>query len=131
MTTLHVRIGTPPDRRDLETDLGDLEAGEAVEAREPTLTIEDLETFGRVFRPTNLELLEAIANDEPGSIRELARVVERHPPEVTENVNELADYGLVDIERDGRAKRPIVRYDEIDVDLPIGRHSSDGDAAPA
>lgn len=29
------------------------------------------------------------------SIRELARIVDRNPPEVLENVNELADYSLV------------------------------------
>lgn len=130
MTTLHVRIGSSPDRTDLEATLESLEEGDDVEAQEPTLTVEDLETFGRVFRPTNLELLAAIATQDPGSLRELARFVERHPPEVNDNVAELVDYGLVELERNGRAKRPIVRYDEIDVELPIGDRSLDGDAAP-
>jgi len=79
----------------------------------------DLETFGRVFRSTNLELLEAIVEHEPESIRELARLVDRNPPEVLENVNELADYGLIELEEDGRAKRPVVWYDEIDADIPL------------
>ena len=131
MTTLHVRIGSPPDRSDLEETLDALDEGDDVEAREPTLTVEDLETFGRVFRPTNLELLAAIATHDPESLRELARVVDRHPPEVNENVAELVDYGLVELEPNGRAKRPVVRYDVIDVELPIGDRSPDGDAAPA
>lgn len=131
MTTLHVRIGSPPDRSDLEETLEDLDEGDDVEAREPTLTVQDLETFGRVFRPTNLELLAAIATHGPESLRELARIVGRHPPEVNDNVAELADYGLVELEPNGRAKRPVVRYDEIDVELPIDDRSLDGDAAPA
>lgn len=116
--TLHVTI-KPTDRSDLEDRLAAIDAGESVESSEPTLSIEDLETFGRVFRSTNLELLEAIVEHEPASIRELARLVDRHPPEVLENIHELADYGLVELEDNGRAKRPVVWYDEIDVDLPL------------
>ncbi|MFA9418138.1 MarR family transcriptional regulator [Natrinema sp. HArc-T2] len=127
--TLHVRINSSSDRSDLEDTLAALDAGESVDPKPSTLSVEDLETFGRIFRPTNLELLEAIADHEPDSIRELARIVGRHPPEVTENVTELADYGLVELEQNGRAKRPVVWYDEIDIDLPIGQHSSD--VAPA
>ncbi|OAQ53681.1 hypothetical protein HTG_05325 [Natrinema mahii] len=127
--TLHVRINSSSDRSDLEDTLAALDAGESVDPKPSPLSVEDLETFGRIFRPTNLELLEAIADHEPESIRELARSVDRHPPEVTDNVTELADYGLVDLEDNGRAKRPVVWYDEIDVDIPIGQHSPD--TAPA
>ena len=127
--TLHVRINSSSDRSDLEDTLAALDAGESVDPKPSTLSVEDLETFGRIFRPTNLELLEAIADHEPDSIRELARIVGRHPPEVTENVTELADYGLVELEQNGRAKRPVVWYDEIDIDLPIGQYSPD--VAPA
>lgn len=127
--TLNVHIGPSPDRTDLEDTLAAIDAGDDVEPRESTLSIEDLETFGRVFRPTNLALLEAIVEHHPGSIRELARLVDRHPPEVLDNVNELADYGLVELEDEGRAKRPIVWYDEIDVDIPLDQHSPD--VAPA
>jgi predicted transcriptional regulator len=104
--TLHVYIGSGPDRDDLDETFDALDAGETVEPRPSRLVVESLETFGRVFRPTNLELLEAIAEHEPASIRELARTVDRHPPEVTENVHELADYGLISLEESGRAKRP-------------------------
>lgn len=125
--TLHVRIDSSADRSDLEETLATLDAGETdeVEPKPSTLSVADLETFGRIFRPTNLELLEAIAEHEPDSIRGLARLVDRHPPEVTQNVNELADYGLVELEQDGQAKRPTIWYDEIDVDIPLGQHSPD------
>ena len=115
--TLHVQIKSA-DRSGLEERLKAIDAGDDVEPSEPTLSIEDLETFGRVFRSTNLELLEAIVEHEPESIRELARLVERNP-EVLDNVNELADYGLLEFEENGSAKRPVVWYDEIDADLPL------------
>ena len=128
--TLHVQI-EPADRTDLEDRLAAIDAGEGVEPSEPTLTIEDLETFGRIFRSTNLTLLRAIVEHEPQSIRELARLVERNPPEVLENVHELADYGLIELEDEGRSKRPVVWYDEIDVDLPLTTPSGRGKGANA
>ncbi|MCU4744104.1 MarR family transcriptional regulator [Natronoglomus mannanivorans] len=123
--TLHVEIGTTTDHSDLEDSLAALDAGKDVDPEPATLSIENLETFGRVFRPTSLELLEAIVENDPSSIRELARMVDRHPPEVTTKINELVDYGLVEFERDGRAKRPVVWYDEIDVDIRLGHRSTD------
>ena len=128
--TLHVQIKSA-DRSGLEERLEAIDAGDDVEPGDPTLSIEDLETFGRVFRSTNLELLEAIVAHDPESIRELARRVGRNPPEVLENVHELADYGLIELEANGRAKRPVVWYDEIDVDLPLTPPSERGDKANA
>ena len=116
--TLHVRIESP-DRSDLEERLEAIDAGEDVDPGETTLSIENLETFGRVFRSTNLELVAAIVEHEPESIRELARLVDRNPPDVLDNVNELADYGLIELEENGSTKRPVVWYDEIDADLPL------------
>lgn len=129
--TLHIQIGTTSDRSDLENRLGSIDAGETVESQPSTLYIESLETFARIFRPTNLTLLEAIAEHDPDSIRELARTVDRHPPEVTENVTELADYGLIELEADGRAKRPTVWYDEIEFsgDVPLRGLDSGGNAS--
>lgn len=129
--TLHVYIGSAPDRGDLEETLDAIDAGEEVDPQPSRLTVENLETFQRVFRPTNLELLHAIAEHEPESIRDLARAVDRHPPEVTENVNELADYGLVELKEVGRAKRPRLWYDEIEVEGDISLRGSGTDTAPA
>ena len=131
MTTLHVHIGTTPDRSDLDATLGALDDGEDVPAQPSRLVVESLATFQRVFRPTNLELLQAIAEHDPESIRALARLVDRHPPEVTENVTELADVGLIELEQDGRAKRPTLWYDEIEVQGDISLRDSEPDIAPA
>ena len=128
--TLYVTIDSP-DRSGLEDHLKAIDTGEDVTPSDPTLAIEDLETFGRIFCSTNLELLEAIVEHDPASIRELARLVDRNPPEVLENVNELADYGLLELEEDGQAKRPVVWYDEIDVDLPLTSTGAQQDAANA
>jgi len=131
--TLNIQIGTTPDRSDLDDRFAAIDAGGAVDSRPSRLSFESLETFGRVFRPTNLELLEAIGEHEPDSIRELARLVDRHPPEVTENVHELVDYGLVELREEGRAKRPTIWYDAIEFsgDVPLRGSDADGAAGVA
>ena len=130
-SVLHIRIGSPAERGGLEDTLASIDAGEDVEPNPSRLVVEDLETFQRLFRPTNLELLQAIAEHEPESIRALARLVDRHPPEVTDNVNELADYGLLELEEKGRSKAPQLWYDEIEVEGDISLRSSGPDVAPA
>ncbi len=129
--TLYVTVDTPADRADLDDRLAAIDAGEDVEPADATLAVESLETFGRVFRPTNLRLLEAITTHEPESLRELARTVDRNPPDVLDNINELETYGLVELVEEGRSKRPVVWYDEINVDMPLKDSTRDGDAVTA
>ena len=129
--TLHVTIGTPTDRSDLDDRLAAIDAGEDIEPADATLAVESLETFGRIFRPTNLRLLEAITTHEPESLRELARIVDRNPPDVLDNINELETYGLIELVEEGRSKRPVVWYDEINVDMPLTDSSPDSDTVTA
>ena len=129
--TLYVTVDTPTDRADLDDRLAAIDAGEEVEPADATLAVESLETFGRVFRPTNLRLLEAITTHEPESLRELARIVDRNPSDVLDNINELETYGLVELVEEGRSKRPVVWYDEINVDMPLTDSTRDGDAVTA
>lgn len=126
--TLKIRLGSR-DHDGLEDALGELDAGEAIDARPAVLTVESLRTIGRIFRPINLELLGAVLDHEPSSIRELARCVDRHPPEVLDNVHELADYGLLVLQEEGRATRPVVWYDELDIAIPLGDDESQRDLA--
>lgn len=127
--TLHIRLAGADDERQSMDDLFEaLDSGEDIEPEsDPVLRVESLATLARVLRETNLELLDAIAEHEPESVRALARAVDRGPKEVLGNLNELEDYGLVASEENGRAKRPYLPYEEIDIDiqLPLPR-STDG-----
>lgn len=94
------------------------------------LSFETTDQFGRVFTPRALDLLRTIARDEPQSIRDTARLVDRDIKQVSENLERLAAYDIIEFVDDGRAKRPVVPYDEIDIQLPL-RSSISQDAAPA
>lgn len=119
MTTLEIRIGER-DRTRRET-LERIEAaqqGESVEERH-VLNIERERDVTRVLSEVNLELIRTIAKHEPASMRETAELVDRDFKEVHGNLTELETLGLIEFEQDGRAKRPIVPYDDIQLDIDL------------
>ncbi|MDY7082373.1 MAG: YfcE family phosphodiesterase, partial [Halobacteria archaeon] len=70
------------------------------------LNFETLEGVATVAKETNLNLLRAIRQHEPGSISELAEIVGRDYREVHRNLEELEELGIVTFEEEGRSKKP-------------------------
>ena len=104
--------------------------GDAVGEDAPhRLSFETTDQLAQVFTPRAIDLLQAIAQEEPASIREAARVVDRDIKQVSENLERLEGYDVVEFVAEGRAKRPVVPYDEIDIQLPL-RETAERDAAP-
>ena len=94
------------------------------------ISFETTDQLLQVFTPRAIDLVQAIAQEEPESMREAARLVDRDIKQVSENLGRLAEYDVVEFVDDGRAKRPVVPYDEIDIQLPL-REGVKTDAAPA
>lgn len=126
---LHIRFKRSNSDRIDET----LRAIDAGEHPEPYFecTFHDSDQLHQVTRPKNLELLRTIAREEPDSIRETARLVDRDVRQVHQNLMELEELGLIDFETDGRSKRPYVWYDTIEVDLPLLDSDGEYDTADA
>jgi predicted transcriptional regulator len=127
-TTLEVRIGSTDEDRRLREDLRAMEGGEDIEERH-VLVLDDEKELHRLVSPANLELLRAIREHRPESMRATAALVERDFKDVHRNLTELAALNVIDLESDGRSKRPAVRFDEIDVELSLGSEGTD--TAPA
>lgn len=127
--TLTVRVGTPGDAFDeLEERFAALDGHERPEPLFEVV-LQREEDLNSLLRPTNVELLRTIAREEPESIRETARLVDRDVRQVHDNLTELERLNLVRLESEGRRKRPVVWYDDIDVELPISE--ADTSTAPA
>ena len=94
------------------------------------LSFETTDQLGQVFTPRAIDLLHAIAQDEPESIRATARLVDRDIKQVSANLERLEEHGVVEFIAEGRAKRPVVPYDEIDIQLSL-RPATEQDVAPA
>lgn len=130
VSTLHVRIEDSNSYFDrVEAAVDEIDTDEDVTgASERGLSLPDEEALARVFSAQNLQLIRATAQHEPSSMRELAEIVERDIKNVSQNLNELESLGLVDLVDEGRAKRPVVPYDEIEVVYPV-RSLSDEDTS--
>lgn len=129
-TTLTIRLESDAEfHEEVREKLAAVEDGEDID--EPhVLSLPDEQALSRVLSPTNLELIRAISASAPSSMRETARLVDRDIKEVSRNLNELAELGVVRFETDGRSKRPVVWFDRIEVDIDVGPAADAGvDAA--
>ncbi len=127
--TLKIRFRQGSDH-ELEEALAALDRGETPE---PHLEVvyHDPEDVHQVTRPRSLELLRAIVQHTPSSIRETARLVDRDVSQVHRNLTELEELHLVELVEDGHAKQPVVWYDAIDIDLPLTDPVGEGDEVTA
>lgn len=128
-TVLTVRVAPATDAfEELEERFEALDAGES-----PTplheVVLQHESDLTDLLDPTNVELLRTIARESPASIRETARLVDRDVRQVHDDLTDLARLNLLVFETEGRAKRPVVWYDDIDIELPIT--GEDTSVAPA
>lgn len=95
--------------------------GAELDDAQPVLNFESYAELSRLLSPKNLELLEAIAEAEPASIREAADAVDRDYKQVHRNLTELADIGIIEFSGDGSGhpKKPILGYDGLEIDIPF------------
>lgn len=93
-----------------------------------TVSFSDPERIARILTGKRLELLKAVMEEEPESMRALARLVDRNPKEVNDDVHLFEEYGIISLEQDGRAKRPVVPYDKLEfaVTLELDDSSESG-----
>lgn len=107
-----------------------LERGDAVDST-PTLSFTSYDDLMATLTPRVLDLIEAIRRDEPASINEVARVVDRDVKNVHEELSRLAQLGIIFFEEDGQRKRPVVWFDELVITLPFDPAAGDtASAAP-
>jgi predicted transcriptional regulator len=134
MPTLKVTVGER-DRLDQRTRsrIKAAQEGDDVGDAQPVLNFGSYTELSRLLSPKNLELLNAISEHEPTSIREAAELVDRDYKQVHRNLSELADIGVIEFEGggSGKAKEPKLAYDGLEIDIPFtGSNDSVGTAAP-
>jgi len=105
-------------------DLESLEHGNSVDAT-PTLSFTSYNDLMETLTPRVLDLIEAIRREEPSSINETARVVDRDVKNVHEELSRLAQLGIIFFEEEGQSKRPVVWFDELVITLSFEPESGD------
>lgn len=136
MTTLHITVG---DRAQLREDtlqfVRNAEAGELDPSAERTVlqfgTYDDLVDS---LTPLRLELIRAIARENPSSMRQAARLVDRDVSDVHADLKGLEVLGILELDESGSggAIEPVVPFDKIEmhIDYPL-LDDVDGDGTPA
>ena len=124
-TTLRITVG---DREQLRedalqfvraSDAGDLDESD----QQAVLQFGSYDDLVDVLTPLRLDLLGAIAEDDPKSIREVARLVDRDVSDVHSDLKRLEVLGILDFEEGGPggAMQPVVPFDRIEmqIDYPL------------
>jgi predicted transcriptional regulator len=138
MPTLHITVG---DREQLrEETLEFVQAAEADDLDDPdegaVLQFGSYDDLVDSLTPLRLELIQAIAEHEPQSMREAARLVDRDISDVHSDLKHLEVLGILELEDGGPggAMQPSVPFDRIEmhIDYPlVDDVGSDGEPVSA
>ncbi|WP_248909606.1 HVO_A0114 family putative DNA-binding protein [Halocatena marina] len=129
-STLVVTVKSSNQFRDDVTDAIDMmEGGERVD-EPPTLSFTSYDDLLKTFTPTTLNLIETVRREKPTSINEAARAVDRDVKNVHEQLTRLANMGVIYFIEEGKAKRPVVWFDELIMRVPFDTTSNEATAAP-
>jgi predicted transcriptional regulator len=123
MTTLMIGIASPADykARTMAIARGELKPA----ANAPKVWFTSIESVAKVLSDKNRELLAVIAAERPESLQALAERTGRAKSNLSRTLKTMERYGLVRMEkRAGRALAPRAVYDEVRVDLPLGKRAA-------
>ena len=98
-----------------------LEKGEKVKKHEG-ISFTNLDVMRKVLTEERLRILKTIKKAHPSSIYELAKILERDIKNTFDDVQYLAEVGLIELKKSkvGREKiTPLVNYDKILLEIPV------------
>jgi predicted transcriptional regulator len=90
------------------------------------VNFEDRSRLRQLLTTRRMELLEAVMEHPPESIRALADHLDRDVHDVHDDLHLLAEYGVIHFEENGRAKTPYVPYDTVRIEVEFGLPQGDG-----
>lgn len=126
-----LRITSDSEEAHRQDALDRIERWEAGEEVPHVINFQNPSDLRALLTDRRVELLRSIMTKQPDSIRQLAERLERDVKTIHNDLQILAEYDIVHFEQAGRAKRPFVPYDTIEVNLEISTPNSTDDAAPA
>jgi len=100
---------------------GKLEKGEKVKKHE-AVYFESLEAMRKIFTEERLRIVKTIKKEHPSSIYKLAKILGRDVKNTFDDVQFLAQAGLVELRKvkEGREKTtPTVKYDKILLEIQV------------
>ncbi len=89
---------------------------------EPKVFFPSFEALAGVLSENNRALLQLIVDNQPESMSDLAKISGRKTASLSRTLKSMASYGLIQLEKKPGGKlRPLVRYTDVALDLPLAR----------
>lgn len=89
---------------------------------EPKIWFESIQSMAQVLSSENQELLRIIVEQKPESIKELETATGRKSSNLSRTLKLMARYGIVDLTRDNKTVRPVVKATDFLVEFGLSRH---------
>jgi len=86
---------------------------------EPQIWFESLQTMSQVLSNENQNLLKAIIRERPDSLKELENITGRKNSNLSRTLKTLARYGIVELPKEKRAVKPIVKVTDFKVEFGL------------
>jgi predicted transcriptional regulator len=121
MKAKKVKVGI----KDIKSVLNEfVETGEALSRGKPIkkevgVYFTSFEAFRKALSPKRLALLHAIKIEEPSSLSQLAKILNRDIKNVAEDVKYLVQVGLIEKKESNKEVIPRVTYDHISLDIAV------------
>jgi predicted transcriptional regulator len=93
--------------------------GEPVQPKTPEYNFTSFEAFRKALPVQRFNLLKVIRDKHPGSLQELAAITGRDLKNISEDVKVLVEMGLVELNRQNRAKQPQLACEGIMLQIAI------------
>jgi len=96
----------------------DIAAGRVTPKRgSPKIWFHSMKSLAEVLSDSNRALLKIIADEEPETIKELAKISGRQPSNLGRTLKTFEHYGFIKIEKTSRTKKPIAQATDFDIML--------------
>jgi predicted transcriptional regulator len=86
---------------------------------EPKVWFESVQSMAQVLSSENQKLLRTIKEQKPSSLKELALVSGRNRSNLSRTLNTMSRYGIVDLVKQDRALKPIVKVTDFKVEFGL------------
>ena len=87
---------------------------------EPKVWFESIQSMAQVLSSENQKLLRIIREQKPASLKELALVSGRNSSNLSRTLNTMSRYGIVDLVKQERTVKPIVKVTDFKVEFGLG-----------
>lgn len=112
-----IKIGVMPENK-LRQYMLDIASGRITPKRgAPKIWFHSIKSLAEVLSDNNRALLKMIADENPETIKELAQISGRQPSNLGRTLKIFEHYGFIKMEKTARAKKPIAKAIEFDIQL--------------